>query len=212
MGDAAVVGVRGDGRGRHGRGRERRERAARVGEHHEDRAEVGAGGEQHAPPVRARPLPGLLVGQDPPRSGILGPEARQQADAGQAPVVDREHLLEQVQRRLGIGREHALGQPAPVRGPRLVVGGVVRSGGINPRSLIKLGGPSGPPRPPAPPVEDHPHDVAGVARVQRFLVRGWDHVVGRREHAGQLRIGNSVAHAGERLDLGQGNLRLVSSS
>jgi len=61
-------------------------------------------------------------------------------------------------------------------------------------------------------VEDHAHDVPGVARVERFLVRGGDDVVGRRQHPGQLRVGNAIAHAGERPDLGQGNLRLVSSS
>ena len=179
--DAPVVGVprdRGMGEGLEGEGGET---GGGVGEHEEDRAEVGAGRLQDAPTVLLGRRAGVLVRQDDAALGVLRAEAREEAEAPERAAVVLEALLEDVQRRKGGLLEDAVREPPAVGLPRLPV-----------------------PRVAGRPVEDHAHDVPRVAGVELVPVGGRDHVVGRGQHAGELGVGAAVPDGAEGLDLGHG--------
>jgi hypothetical protein len=155
--DAAVVGVDGDRRRRHRLLRERPEAALGIREHQEDRAEVRLRGVQDLPAVFLRGRARVLVRQDDPALGVLGTEARQQAEAAQRAVAVRERLLEHVEGGRLVLLQDALGEPARVALPRLFVARVARRA-----------------------VQDHAHDVVGIAVVELVLVGRRDDVVGGR--------------------------------
>ena len=157
---------------------ERREDGAGVREHEEDRAEVGLRREEHAPAVLLRRRPGVLVGQDDPPFRVLRAEAGEHPEPPQRPAGVGEALLQDVEERRRVRLQHALGLPPPEGLPRLRVPLVAGR-----------------------PVQDDPHDVVRVARVQLVAVGGRDDVVGRRQDARE--VGGPVLEAREGLDLGQ---------
>ncbi len=177
----AVVGVVERG-GRAHRLRQRlREAPLGIGQHREDRAEVGAGGLQDLPPIFLRRRPRVLVGQDDPLLRVHRPEAGQEAEAAQGATLGGERLLEHVEGGRVVGAEEAVGPPLREGGSRL---GVTRV--------------------PGRAVQDHPHDVPGIAGVELVLQGGRDHVVGGGEDTGELRLGDAVEEASEGLDLSHG--------
>ena len=156
--DSAVVGVVRGRRARRWPAATSAEAALGVGEHHEDGAEVGARGQRapsSGPPWRRR---ACARGAGPPaRSGSSARKRASRPKRRRVRPSAAKRLLEHVERGLGIARASS---PSSRQRRNSVA-----------RLRVALV--------PRRAVQDHPHDVARVARVQLVLVGGRDDVVGR---------------------------------
>ena len=131
---------------------------AGAGIHPEDGTQVGAGGPEQRELVALRSGEGALVRPHHPARELLEPEATEHAVALVAGPVGQPVLLRvEVEAGVGVAHQHPRGHPVAQRHCRR----------IGPLRLAR---------------QDEPHDVPGTALVERRLLRGRDHVVGRRDH------------------------------
>ena len=174
--------VEGDQRRPGGRGDQRRlHRAVGVGVEGEDLAEVRLAGLEQPQPVGLRPAHRRLVGEGP-AAELVERDARDEPEALEGASRPGVVLAVEVERVGRVLREHPARAPGAPGGrrARVAVDG----------AAVLLGA-----------AEDQAHDVVRVAPVELLLLRGGDHVVGRRGDLRHVRHARRVvAHPSERQD------------
>ena len=157
----------------------------RIGIQAEDLAEVRLARGPQLEPVGLRAAVRFFVRIDVAFAEPLEPHAAHEAAARVRRAAFGEHLVIDVDRRVGLGEQHALALPLPQQPGRARVAIVVLV-------IARL-----------VPVEDQPHDVGRVLVVEPLLQLGVDHVVRRRDHVAQRAdVAEVVANAAKGLDVG----------